>query len=189
MDAKTAIKFFDFINNTGILFFRLSDLRLWPENTESDDSLRESIKHYCAAGLFLRVCDGIYINGLVNPFQKNPFARYSLANELRPNSKNWESLESRLSDIGIISQVPNRLTFMTTGKAGIEKTALGTFEFSHAPVNFDPDVRFLEETGSFHATASQAWKDLQFVNRNTDLVDLEALGEAIEEEKNFVKIP
>lgn len=183
MNTKTAIQFLNFMTDAGILCFGIGDMRLWTKNAESVESLRKSLKRHCETGLFLRVHKDVYVNGLNNPFKRNPYARYCLANALRPHSNNWESLESRLSQLGVISQVPNRLTFMTTGKAGIVKTALGSFEFSHAPAGLVPDVTLFEETGVMHATANQAWKDLKFVNRNIDLVDMEALAEEIEREE------
>lgn len=185
MDTKTAIKFLNFMTDSQILHFGLADMRLWTKNAESDESLRKSIRRHCGTGLFLRVCKDVYVNGLNNPFTRNPYARYCLANALRPHANNWESLESRLSQLGVISQVPNRLTFMTTGRAGIVRTALGTFEFSHAPAGLVPDVRIFEETGILHATAEQAWKDLRFVNRNLDLVDMEALEDEIVQERAY----
>lgn len=183
MNTKSAIQFLNFLTDNGVPFFRLSDMRLWVKGKETDDVLRKSIKRHCAAGLFLCICKDVYANGLNNPLRRDPFARYRLANALRPHDNNWESLESRLSQLGIISQIPNRLTFMTTGKSGIVKTAAGTFEFSHSPLKRLPDVRIFSETGILHATAEQAWKDLQFVGRNLDLVDMDALREEIEDEK------
>lgn len=183
MNTKTAIQFLNFMTDNDILYFRIADLRLWTKGRENNESLRKSIGRHCGTGLFLRICKDIYANGLNNPFKRNPYARYCLANALRPRSNNWESLESRLSQLGIISQIPNRLTFMTTGKSGIVNTAVGTFEFSHSPAGRIPDVRLFEETGILHATAKQAWDDLQFVGRNIDLVDMDALREEIEDEE------
>lgn len=183
MDTKSAIQFLNFLTDNSVPFFRLSDLQLWLRGKESDDTLRKSIKRHCATGLFQRIYKNIYLNGLNSPFKRNPYIRYCLANVLRPHDNNWESLESRLSQMGVISQVPNRLTFMTTGKPGTITTAMGTFEFSHSPLNRLPDVRIFSETGIFHATAEQAWKDLQFVGRNLDLVDMDALQEEMDEEK------
>lgn len=183
MDIKTAIQFLNFLTNAGILCFGIAEMRLWTKNAENVESLRKSIRRHCETGLFLRVHKDVCVNGLNNPFAANPFARYCLANALRPHANNWESLKSRLSQLGIISQVSNRLTFMTTGKAGVIRTVLGTFEFSHAPAGLIPDVRLFEETGILHATAEQAWKDLKLMNRNLDLVDMKTLKEEIEREK------
>lgn len=183
MDTKNAIKFLNFLTANDILGFGLPDLRLWTRRAESDDSLRKSIKRHCETGLFLHVCKDFYVNGLNNPFIRDPYAVYRLANVLRPRANNWESLESRLSHLGVISQIPNRLTFMTTGKAGIERTALGIFEFSHSPLKRLPDTVLLG-TGILHATAAQAYEDLRFVGRNLGLVDMEELKDRIKEYEN-----
>lgn len=184
MDTKTAISFLNFLTDNQVPFFRLGDLRMWTRGKESYDVLRKSMKRHCETGLFFRIWKDVCTNGLNNPYKRYPFLHYALANVLRPKCFNWESLESRLSQLGVISQVPNRLTFMTTGKSGVEETSIGIFEFSHSPPKRLPDVRLFEETGILHATAEQAWKDLKFVGRNTGLVDMEALEEEIEEDKS-----
>lgn len=183
MNTETAIEFLNFLTSEGVLYFGLQDLRLWTKKQETDDALRKSLKRHTKIGLFKKVWENIYINGLNNPYDNDAFSHYQLSSALRPREYTWESLESRLSQLGVISQIPNRLTFMTTGKSGVVETILGTFEFSHVPDEYLPDIRLFSETGILHATAKQAWKDLQYINRNLDLVDMERLEEAIEEEE------
>lgn len=183
MDTKEAIKFLNHLTENEIYFFGLNDLRLWTRDRESPDALRKSIRRHCAIGLFSKIYKDIYVNGLNNPLDRDIFLGYRIAPMLRPGENTWESLESRLSDLGIISQVSNRLTFMTTGKAGIVRTTVGTFEFSHSPRKRLPELSYCAATGILHATAKQAWEDLQFIDRNVGMVDLERLEEEIEDEQ------
>lgn len=183
MDTKEAIGFLNHLTKDQVPFFGLNDLRIWTRDRETPDALRKSIRRHCALGLFRRIYKDIYVNGLNDPFRQDIFLAYKLANMLRPGENNWESLESRLSQLGVISQVPNRLTFMTTGRSGVMTTAVGTFEFSHSPRGRLPDIRYYADTGILHATARQAWEDLRFVGRNTWMVDMERLEEEIADEK------
>ena len=183
MNTKEAINFLQYLTKNKTSFFGLNDLRLWTRDRESLDALRKSLRRHCELGLFKKIYKDIYINALNSPFKNDLFVGYRLAVMLRPGEFTWESLESRLSQLAIISQVPNRLTFMTTGKSGLVKTAMGTFEFSHSPRKRLPKVKYFPDTGILHATAQQAWEDLQFVDRNTWMVDLERLEEEIADEQ------
>jgi len=55
-----------------------------------------------------------------------------IAKALRRGEYNYVSLESILSEYGLISQIPmDRLTVMTTDRSGIYKTPYGVIELTH----------------------------------------------------------
>ena len=55
----------------------------------------------------------------------------NVAKAMRRGEYNYVSLESALSEYGVISQIPMRLTVMTTGRKGEVNTPFGTIEFTH----------------------------------------------------------
>lgn len=129
----------------------------------------------CAQGLFLNVARGLYVSALhpVNPLT----IIYVIANKLRSGYCNYVSLESQLSHVGDISQIPiDRITVMTTGRKGIFKTPYGVIEFTHTkrtPYQIEASVYFDSSINMFRATTTQALADLKRVGRNVNMVESE----------------
>jgi hypothetical protein len=131
-------------------------------------------------GVLTRVCRGIYVFPKV-PFTPGLVLPHAAA-RLRAGHLLYLSLESALSEYGVISQIPiDRLTLMTSGRRGvIDCGAWGSIEFTHTrrtahacrgALNFDPERRL------WIANAAFALADLRRVGRNLDLVDSTAVGE------------
>ena len=100
---------------------------------------------------------------------------------LRPGKLSYVSLESMLSEHGVISQIPlSRLTVMTTGAGGVHKTPFGTIEFTHTKRSV-PDILertvFIKGRPLRIAKKRAAVTDLLRVGRNTDMIDYEELDE------------
>lgn len=97
-----------------------------------------------------------------------------VARTLRRGEYSYLSLESALSEYGVISQIPvNRLTVMTTGRKGMYETPVGTIEFVHTkrkPTEILAGVVDVNRPLRL-ATAQTAWRDLKRVGRNTHLVN------------------
>jgi hypothetical protein len=122
--------------------------------------------------------DGL-IERLAGGFYRNPMARLPahhlerLAGWLRPADWFYLSLESVLHEAGWLPQVPNRLTFMTTGRSYVYRTPLGVLEFIHTSrtaTGWLPDVQPDWQRGIYVASARRAHADLRRVRRNLDLV-------------------
>ncbi|MCJ8272078.1 MAG: hypothetical protein MJK04_22115, partial [Psychrosphaera sp.] len=97
---------------------------------------------------------------------------------LRRGEYNYVSLESALSEYGVISQIPNdRITIMTTGRKGTYDTPWGTLEFTHTKRSVSDIVDNIHtvERPLRMASVQAAWRDLKRVGRNTHLVDMEIL--------------
>ena len=154
--------------------------KLFPQ--ESDKALEKSLQRLVSDKLLLRVAKGIYIN----PFaaSKNSWAIEEVAKALRPDSFSYVSLESILSEYGVISQIPiNRITVMTTGARGVFQTPLGTIEFTHtkrSPESLLQRTLFDERRPLRVAKKSTAVQDLYRVGRNTNMMDLAELEDLIE---------
>nr|WP_157782837.1 hypothetical protein [Pseudomonas luteola] len=112
----------------------------------------------------------------LNPKVKPPFhALYHLAALMRPDSPFYLSLESVLHEHDWVSQIPNRYTFVTTGRAAVIETVLGTIEFnrvfnSNSFLERLKGTHFDQERGVRVASPQLALADLKALNRNLDLV-------------------
>lgn len=152
--------------------FSTSMLRvLFPK--ESENSLKASLRRHVENGILRPVRKGLYANERA---RSAPARRLeAIVAYLKPNDFNYLSQESRLSDLGVISQMPlNHLTVMTTGTSQTFKTAYGTVEFTHTkqPMPFlmahtspDPDglLRVADEI--------LALRDLRHAKRNLGMVE------------------
>ncbi len=95
--------------------------------------------------------------------------------------RDYISLESRLSEESVISQVPSRLTVVTTGKSKLFKTPFGMIEFTHTsrnPEDLVPRTRYDSQRRAFLASPFLAYEDLKNVRRNLDLIDYDELEDA-----------
>jgi len=143
--------------------------------------LKLRLKRLVDQGVLIRVARGIY----VNPYAcSRPLdMRRGLIRFLRPREVSYVSLETKLSEAGVISQVCMALTCMTTGAPRVFKTPWGTIEFTHTDrvIDFEKDV-YRGEAGTFEATIDRAVRDLRRVGRNVSLIDEETLAEALTED-------
>lgn len=133
-------------------------------------------------GLLRRVCRGLYLYPKVNPTQG--LILYHAAARLRAAEFNYISLESALSDAGVISQIPiNWVTLMSSGRSQIMECGdFGTIEFIHTQkqagdlanqLTYDPRCHL------WRAGISLAIKDMKAARRSLDLIDEEAAGELV----------
>ena len=145
--------------------------------------LRLMMKRLTDQGVLIRAARGIY----VNPFARSMPAdvRGGLVRFLRPREISYVSLESKLSETGVISQVTTALTCMTTGSPGRFDTPWGVIEFTHTErdIEFGTDVR-VRDDGVPEASVKRAALDLRRVGRNIDLIDETILAEAVDEESD-----
>ena len=144
--------------------------------------LKLMMKRLADQGVLMRAARGVYVNPYARSMPND--VRSGLIRFLRPREITYVSLESKLSEVGAISQVTTALTCMTTGSPGRLETPWGAIEFTHTdrPIVFGADVHTRDD-GVLEATVERSARDLRRVGRNTDLIDEETLAEAIYEEK------
>lgn len=135
------------------------------------------------AGVLIRVCRGVYAAKRAMIFDGRLL--YYVANLLRANHFNYLSLESVLSEHGVISQIPMaRIFIMTSGRGGVVSCGkYGSIEFTHTSKKpaalresliYDPDYRL------WRATVPLALKDMNQTKRTTrDLIDWEVAREFV----------
>ncbi|MDQ2994713.1 MAG: hypothetical protein M3R00_07180 [Pseudomonadota bacterium] len=145
--------------------------------SDSEKSLSTSLNRLVKANILQHACKGIYVNENAKSFRNDTIER--IAKALRPGEYNYISLESMLSEYGVISQIPiDRLTVMTTGRKGTYNTPYGTIEFTHTKRSTLDIIQSIYRAGDRPlrvATKETAWRDLKRVGRNISLVNEEEL--------------
>lgn len=119
-----------------------------------------------------RVTQGIFF--LPEKFSDISSLLYKAAAKLRSRDFNYVSLESVLSEEGLISQVMfNYLTIMTTGRSGIIHCEnYGTIEFVHTKrITKNQNELSLNRYGMFQASPKLALEDMKYTRRSLDLVN------------------
>jgi len=97
---------------------------------ESADSLNKTLERLVEAGILVRAARGVYV--FAYSAQLGAYTLEEIAQTLRRSEYNYLSLESALSEWGVISQAPiDRITVMTTGRKGEFRTPYGVIEFVH----------------------------------------------------------
>jgi hypothetical protein len=146
--------------------------------------LKLMMKRLADQGVLMRAARGVYVNRYARSMPSD--VRAGLIRFLRPREISYVSLESKLSEVGAISQVATVLTCMTTGSPGRFDTPWGAIEFTHTDrdIAFGTDVHTRDD-GLVEATVERSARDLRRVGRNVGLIDAEALAEATDEERDY----
>jgi len=173
MKISQAIQAMSAFDKKGKVVFTKQDLgKLFPNDKPKafDQGLNRLVK----SGVLKRACRGIYVNE--NAQSLDSYTIEHIAKAIRRGEYNYVSLESILSEYGLISQIPiDRLTVMTTGRKGTYKTPYGVVEFTHTKRSA-PDivehVKKIENRPLRIATEETAVRDLKRVGRNINLLSI-----------------
>ena len=176
MNKEQAIKVLREQDRQGKYIFTNRDLsKLFPE--DSFKTFNEGLKRLVKSGILKRACRNIYVNEDARQFDS--YAIEHIAKTLRRGEYNYVSLESMLSEYGLISQIPmDRMTLMTTGRTGIYNTAYGVIEFTHTKRTVKDilnNTTKINERPLRMATKQAALRDLKRVGRNISLVHMDEL--------------
>ncbi len=152
---------------------------------EPNKTFSEGLARMVGVGLLRRAARGVYVNERAKCRDKWLIERVALA--LRPGEYSYTSLESALSEFGVISQIPvDRITVMTTGRSGEFVTPYGTIEFTHTNRTTASvcEGTILDESRPMRiAKVQTALRDLRRVGRNLHLVDMDEFEEILAESK------
>lgn len=125
-------------------------------------------------GVLKRVCQGLYL------YPRAPHPRglvlYHAASRVRRGRFNYLSLESVLSDAGVISQVPiNWITVMSSGRSYVVPCgAYGSIEFVHTkrhPNDLAEGITYDARIRMWRASVALALTDMRQTRRPMDLID------------------
>src|ERR1700752_5324048 len=126
LDARKVLGYWD---KQGKFVFTKHELRKL-FSKDSAKTFDEGLARLVKSGLLVRACRGVYVHANANSF--NGYVIEHIATALRQGDYNYLSLESMLSEYGVISQIPmDRLTVITTGRSGVYRTPYGVIEFTH----------------------------------------------------------
>ena len=176
---KTLSRILERLASAENYLFSLDDLRCALPETEPGP-FKALLSRAQKAGVLQRVCKGVYLYPRVN----YPAGRvlFHAAAKLRADAFNYLSLETVLSDAGVISQIPlNWITLMSSGRSHIVDCGnFGHIEFIHtkrlpadiaAQLSYDTDCRL------WRASVALALLDMKLTRRSTDLVDWSLVDE------------
>jgi len=161
--------------------FALSDLRaLLPEHGEG--AFKSVVTRLERRGDLTRVCRGVYI--LPDSTLRGSDLLGHTAASLRAGFFNYLSLETVLSEAGVISQIPvSRLTLMSSGRSGVTACGkYGSIEFVHTRRKAEELTPLLTYDPQFHlwrASVPLALRDMRATRRDTGLVNQEAANESV----------
>lgn len=182
MDTLSAISTFNEMDKCGKYIYRNSDLRTL-FNTDADRTFIDTLTRLVKNRVLKRAANGVFIYD--NAKSKNGNILEDIAKNIRRGHYNYLSLESALSEYGVISQIPTgHITVMTTGRKGVFETEWGNIEFTHterSPLEIVKRSVLSSDRGLRLATPSLALEDLKRVNRNMHLVSMEDYEEVINE--------
>lgn len=174
MRLKDLIRTFDEWDRRGFWAFTANTMKLlFPE---SDRARAKALAAHQSTGVVVRIARGLYINPRASALPSNLLS--ALVVWLRPMDFNYLSLESALSEVGLISQIPSRLTVMTTGRRQTFNTPYGTIEFTHtiqSPEQLRDQVIWDSQRELWVAKPALAKRDLTHARRNLDLVQTEVM--------------
>lgn len=157
--------------------FTPSDLRaLLP--ALSDPAFKTLLSRAVAGGYLARVCRGIYLYPQVD--YPRGLVLFHTAARLRAETFNYLSLETVLSDAGVISQVPiNWITLMSAGRSSTVSCGdRGTIEFVHTaqkPTDVAGELEYDSRCRLWRASVQLALRDMRATHRNMDLIDRDSL--------------
>lgn len=171
MKQSDAIKCLAAFDLRGRYVYSSKDIpKLFPE--ESERSRQATLNRLVGSSILERPSKGVYVYNLSR--HKGTDILEQVAKTLRRGEYNYISLESALSEYGVISQVPvGRITVVTTGRKGEYKTPYGVIEFTHTKRSVTDILSGVRDRGRplRIATKEAALRDLKRVGRNTHLID------------------
>lgn len=166
----------DYIDQQNVWAFSINLIELLFPN-EVKHTIAISLSRHSKSGIITNVCRGVYANPRATCVP--PFAAETLSSIIRPGDQSYLSLETVLSESGYLSQMPNRLTFMTTGRSQTFVTPYGIIEYVHSKTdrrNFLNDCEYNEARGIWVASVKKAAADVKKTHRSIDLVDWDDLA-------------
>lgn len=161
--------------------FTLQNLRaLCPDL--SNTAFKTLLSRAVNAKYLTRMCRGLYVYKKAIP--SNGLLLFHAAALLRANEFNYISLETVLSDVGIISQIPiNWISVMSSGRSNIVSCGeFGTIEFIHTnqkSVDIMEQLIYDANSRLWRASVTLALRDMKVTRRNCDLIDWDIANEFI----------
>lgn len=177
MKQVELIKMFDFLEENEVWSFDINFVCAYFRNFQRQN-IKISLNRFVKEGLVERIARNLYANprAKCRPY----YVLEHIASVLRHKTTTYLSLESVLSEEGLISQIPNRLTFISKNRSQIFKTPYGLIEFVYTRTkleNLHENCYYDEKRKIYIAKTQQAINDIYRHNRSIDLYEEELLKE------------
>lgn len=182
MKVSQLLECLDFFDKQGKWLFRLSDFLMY-FRTESEQSIKISLSRHAKHNLITQVSKGIYANARARSKMLEKHFQAAVANYLRDKVYSYLSLESVLSEEGLISQLPNRYTFVSLKFSHTYHTPFITVEYTQTKrdvKSFFEGCYYDEVREIWVASAQKAVDDAYKFRRAVDLYD-----EQLEKDKKY----
>ena len=145
-------------------------------------ALRALLSRSVSSGLLKRVCRSLYLYTPACP--PDGALLFHAVNALRADDFNYISLETSLSEWGVISQIPiNSISIMSSGRSSVVSCGdFGQIEFIHTqqkPSDLLENLTYDSQKGLWKANVSLAIRDMKRTRRNLDLVNWGIVNESI----------
>lgn len=169
------------LSNSEHFLFTLNDLRALLPNL-SQSAFKTLLSRAVKEKHLVRLCRGLYLYEQAAP--SNGLLLFHAAARLRADGFNYISLETTLSDAGLISQVPiNWVSFMSSGRSSIISCGrFGTIEFVHTqqqPDDIAEHLHYDTRCKSWRASVPLALRDMRATHHNLDLIDWSIVNELV----------
>ena len=178
---KTLINWIQEHSTNKRYLFLLQDLRSLCSDL-SDGAFKALLSRAVSAGYLTRVCRSLYV--YKNAIPHNGLLLFHAAAHLRAHEFNYISLETVLSEVGVISQIPmNWISIMSSGRTNIVSCGeFGTIEFIHTsrrPNDLIEQLIYDVNCGLWRANVTLAIRDMKVTHRNSDLINWDIAHELI----------
>lgn len=145
-------------------------------------SLKTLLSRAVASKYLERICRGVYLYRKAMPHDGNVL--FHVAALLRAEHFNYISLETALSELGVISQIPiNVISVMSSGRSNtISCGHSGTIEFIHTSRTPDSTTEHLiyhPTKKMWYANVMLALDDMKRTKRSMDLIQWDIVDELI----------
>jgi hypothetical protein len=155
---------------------------------EKDNTLYKKLNFFVDSGVLMHLTKGFYANKRAR--SKSAFFLEEMAKYFRPEDMFYESLESGASELSLISQIPNRLTLVTSGRSYTYYTPLGIIEFTHRKLDYEKFQKLIKENMIIYDNI----KKIYCANKHLIKKDLIRSGRAVdlmyeqEEDSNYANL-
>ena len=148
----------------------------------SDAAFKTLLSRAVSSKLLTRICRSIYLYKKTPP--SDGLLLFHAATLLRTNEFNYISLETALSDAGVISQIPlNWISVMSSGRSSVISCGnYGTIELIHTnqkAADCAEQLTYDHACGMWRASVALAIRDMKATRRNCDLIDWDIANEFI----------
>jgi len=148
----------------------------------SDSAFKTLLSRAVQEKHLIRVCRGLYLYEPAAP--SDGLLLFHAAARLRADGFNYISLETVLSEAGVISQVPLQwITVMSSGRSSIISCGHpGTIEFVHTqqqPEDLADQLIYDDRCGMWRAGVPLALRDMRATHRSLDLIDWSVANEFV----------